>query len=632
MIAFDTETHLITPGDLAPPMVCLTWWTGEGEGRIATRDEAGDVWRWMLGTSEILVGHNLAFDTAVLAAEYPDTLPAIWERYEEGGFQCTYIHDVMSKIADGSFQLKYKTRQLGASLSAQVWDHLQEKVEGKSGEDIWRLRYHELDGMPLEEWPQEAIDYAIGDAVYTYRLAAKRGLPDAALPDELRQTHYHFALHLSAVWGLRTDGPRVAELERSLQARVALANRTLRERGYKSPKRKREPDGDLKLNTKVVQREVSLQYGELGWTVPMTPSGKPSRSKANLKQLPCRGGTCEGGTWCDNPLHILAMISEDEGELSKYIEHLKTGVDHAINPRIMPLVATGRTSYSNPPLQQLPRRPGVRECIVARPGRVFCGADYSSHELVTFAQVLLDLFGRSSLADELRAGVDPLLAGAAERLGLTYDEAAERLAAGEARVKKERQAQKAVEYGYPGGLGTQTMVQYARDTFGIVMSEGEARRYKRDWQRRRPETYSWFELIGDLTQETGECTVVQPWSGRVRGGCIFTSACNTHFQGLAADMAKQAFLRVTRECLLEPQSPLYRSRPVLLMHDEIIIEAPEEGAAEAAERLAEVMMLVGSKACPDIPVKADPYMMRRWYKGAEAVRDAYGRLIPWEPK
>ena len=67
------------------------------------------------------------------------------------------------------------------------------------------------------------------------------------------------------------------------------------------------------------------------------------------------------------------------------------------------------------------------------------------------------------------------------------------------------------------------------------------------------------------------------------------------------------------------------------IHDEIILEAPEGLAAAAAERLAEVMVEQMRKFLPDIPVKADAHLMRRWYKSAEPVRNAAGVLIPWEP-
>src|SRR5690606_34743176 len=54
-------------------------------------------------------------------------------------------------------------RLLGIDRSAQ-----------KTGPDIWRLRYHELYDVPLEEWPKDAVDYAIADAIGAYAVHVKQ--------------------------------------------------------------------------------------------------------------------------------------------------------------------------------------------------------------------------------------------------------------------------------------------------------------------------------------------------------------------------------------------------------------------------------------------------------------------------
>jgi hypothetical protein len=58
---------------------------------------------------------------------------------------------------------------------------------------------------------------------------------------------------------------------------------------------------------------------------------------------------------------------------------------------------------------------------------------------------------------------------------------------------------------------------------------------------------------------------------------------------------------------------------------------PKNSAHEAAKRLEEVMVENMQTYLPDIPVKADAHLMRRWYKAAEPVYDEKQRLIPWEP-
>jgi DNA polymerase-1 len=94
---------------------------------------------------------------------------------------------------------------------------------------------------------------------------------------------------------------------------------------------------------------------------------------------------------------------------------------------------------------------------------------------------------------------------------------------------------------------------------------------------------------------------------------------------------------VTRECYAVPESPLYGSRPVLFIHDEIILEIPYAEGEEGAERLhaaamrqAEVMIAAMQPLFPTVPITASPALMERWSKSADAAYDDLGRLIPYE--
>ena len=139
----------------------------------------------------------------------------------------------------------------------------------------------------------------------------------------------------------------------------------------------------------------------------------------------------------------------------------------------------------------------------------------------------------------------------------------------------------------------------------------------------------YFQDLGAMAGESGSFTATQHRSERRRGGVGFTNGCNTFFQGLAADGAKSAVYAVVKETHTDTTSPLWGCRAVAFIHDEIIVEAPEHRAAEAAERLSEIMVREMKHWLPDIPVSAAAHLMRRWYKDAEPVRGSDGRLIPW---
>ena len=78
---------------------------------------------------------------------------------------------------------------------------------------------------------------------------------------------------------------------------------------------------------------------------------------------------------------------------------------------------------------------------------------------------------------------------------------------------------------------------------------------------------------------------------------------------------------------------LGKVHPLIPIHDEIVGEVLDDGRAdEYATRVAEVMVENFSVVLPDVKIKAQPVLMRRWDKNAEPVFDSVTKkLIPWEP-
>ena len=282
------------------------------------------------------------------------------------------------------------------------------------------------------------------------------------------------------------------------------------------------------------------------------------------------------------------------------------------------------------------------------------GADYDANEMVTLAQVCLNMFGWSRLAELLQKGILVHDYVAAHFMGIEYEEFLWRKKHGTKEQQKEckdwRQLTKAEDFGFPGGMGAAKFVEYARDSWGVKIEEETAKEHKKWWLELLPEIKLYQQAIGDqVAAGGGSFTVQQPVSGRVRGGVGYCDGCNTLFQGLAADMTKNALWWVTRECFdrgmwwPDPDregemvwvpgvpSPLYGSKPLFFMHDEIILEAPKEKAAKAAARLVTLMEASSRKYCPDVPGKASEWMTTHWYKKAETVRDDQGNLLEWTP-
>ena len=121
----------------------------------------------------------------------------------------------------------------------------------------------------------------------------------------------------------------------------------------------------------------------------------------------------------------------------------------------------------------------------------------------------------------------------------------------------------------------------------------------------------------------------------MRGNVYYASRLNNGFQALNADGTKAAHRAVARECYgfgpMGRESPLYGTRPIVVVHDEIVAEAPLDRLHAAAFRMSDVMRDVMRSYLPDVHVHIEPAAMAYWCKNAEMVLKD-GVLQLWEPE
>ena len=173
-----------------------------------------------------------------------------------------------------------------------------------------------------------------------------------------------------------------------------------------------------------------------------------------------------------------------------------------------------------------------------------------------------------------------------------------------------------------------SLVEYAKG-FGVALSLDKARELYSHWVNHYHEMKDFFRHNKSLTSFGGTTTLRHPLTGFVRGGQTYTMLSNFWFQNLTACLAKDALYEVTKEAYLNKTSPLYGSRCVGFLHDEILMEQPIDRAHEAAHRQTEIMLSSAKKYLKKIKVKASPALMTYWTKEAKEKFDERGRLIPW---
>lgn len=717
IIGFDFETYLIERGNITPKPVCLTYAVLDVERPDEPVDRGilvGDDMRELMelivspdSPWEHAVAHNAPYDLWVAITHLGIDPLKVFEAVESGRIIDTRTRETLAGIAYGWSDEKFASRdpRTGApfktNLAACVLAHFRTDISaGKSGPDVWRLRYSELDGVPLEDWPVEAVAYAMDDPLWTAKVAVSQANMAGTLVgslqrhdrpflfvDETEQTASSMALSWCAINGPRTEEKAVRQFREYHEAEKEKGEGVGKKHGFLrwNPKRfdlKRLDDEGRKmfepgwsekqdvLKTMALGcypkgipidrltdtgKKWAVSYGVLGDRVKMaaldeitytTDKGEPktvpfykvvSTSEDALAALEDKG---EVGA----DLALYGGVATNRKMINQYAPILETAVHTDLTSSPWFLVATGRTSWRDPNMQNPPRKGGFRECFVARPGNVYVSIDYSAIELVTLAQVHLLMFGQSALADVINAGMDPHTNFAAHLLGIGYEEAIKRLNAGDKAVKETRQAAKAANFGFPGGMGPATVVE----TYGVAPMVAIARpdevvdgddeatavvvatRLREDWRNAYPEERRRQLWVGRQTADGSAFTYKQPISGRIRGGLSYCNGCNTPFQGMAADGGKAALVRIAKRSLAGKGA--WRGVvPWLFVHDEIILEGPADTVTEWAYEASRIMVQAMREFTPDVKVSAEPAACRRWYKDAETLTTSDGRLIPWEP-
>jgi DNA polymerase-1 len=676
LVGFDVETHSVDFGKglLAPTLVCgsFAWPTSvEGELDYVLHDRDGtlDLIESLLRDPEVtIVAHNSSFDFAVVCAANPKLIPLAFAAFREGRIKDTKTRQELIDIANGRRQDNSAVfvfrgghwTKADYTLAGLVQLFTGRDRSGeKYGDDAWRLRYGELDGVPMEQWPEAAVEYALTDAkdaVIVYLAQTFNG--SIEIPTEDDQARAAWMLHLESCWGIRTEAEAVEKLEALLLQEKAKSFEVLHANNIFKTRRatkeevekgevdlwedvpptktgKERPPRPLRYqkDQTLIRQLVQQSYEKQGRIVPTTDSGAVSMDKDTLK---------ESG---DEVLGILGDASGVDKILNTYIPVLKQGTVVPINARFKPLVNSGRTASAEPNLQNLPtgrRVGGVRETFIPRAGYYFLSVDYDTLELRALAQVCLELFGFSELARVFLEGLDPHNQTAANILGITYEQF---LANPD---KNTRDCAKVPNFGLPGGMGVAALVDFSRKSYNIRLENMTPRRpnetpqdaalrkaqelkniYLMTYPEMR-EVYKYVSALSGINEQSAVLT--DPVTGYVRGGLGYCDACNHLFQHRAAFGAKAAGFDLAYECYVDESSPLFGSRPVAFIHDEYILEVPIDVATEAAQRTVEVMVAAMRKVVPEVPITASPALMERWYKKAEEVRDASGRLIPWKPK
>jgi DNA polymerase-1 len=259
--------------------------------------------------------------------------------------------------------------------------------------------------------------------------------------------------------------------------------------------------------------------------------------------------------------------------------------------------ATGRLSSSDPNLQNIPIRTEegrrIREAFVAEEGWQVIAADYSQIEL----RVLAHLSEDPAFLEAFERGED-----------IHQRTAREVLTGGDDPTPDQRRQAKAVNFGILYGLsewGLSRQLGISRDEAGMFIANYFARYPK--IRGFLDDTIEQGRDLGYVTTLSGRRRFLPDLRSRNRNlrNAAERIAMNTPIQGSAADLIKIAMLRV--DAALRERR--LRARLLLQVHDELLLEAPNDEVDEVTELVRGEMSGVMDLA---VPLVVDTGRGRSW--------------------
>jgi DNA polymerase-1 len=325
-----------------------------------------------------------------------------------------------------------------------------------------------------------------------------------------------------------------------------------------------------------------------------TPGGAPSTDEDALQELAL-----------DHPLPQLIL---DYRGLAKLKSTYTDKLPQSTNPRTgrvhtnygQAVAVTGRLASNDPNLQNIPIRTAegrrIREAFIAPPGSVIVSADYSQIELRIMAHISQD----ANLLRAFAAEEDVHRATAAEIFG----------AEPKAVDAEQRRYAKVINFG----------LIYGMSAFGLARQLGiersAAQQYMDRYFTRYPGVADYMKRTREAAREKGHVETVfgrKLWLPEIKSGSpgrrqgAERAAINAPMQGTAADLIKMAMIAVDGWLA----GARLKSRLIMQVHDELVLEVPEQ-EVETAKR--ELPRLMGSVAKLAVPLVVDVGAGPNWDK------------------
>ena len=546
VLAIDTETT-IKPFTETPDLVTFQVFDGESLYYV-DRSLVDDFLKKHV--TRTLVFANAPFDVDVIEKHTGNSLK---EQVEHGNrlFDVNIMYRLWKLATVGDVPRRYSLAHISNELLG---------IDLDKNEDI-RCNFAEYKDTSLQEIPKPFLEYGAADVLATFYCFVRLRLEVTRLNTSTNLSHHIQllgALALNRMYknGIGFDEERASALLTKLNSKLEVLHAKMSAYGFVK---------GIKGNQAAYN--YVIEFSEL--PLPKTDQGDYSMKESDLEK------------YSDNPF-IASFLEYKRTEKTTFFIRKLQG--SRVHPRYDILKNTGRTGCSSPNIQQLPRDGDIRSMFKAREGNTLLITDYSAIELATLAQHVYTNYGSSVMRNKINDGADLHKYYASVLFKVSEDKV----------EKWQLQAAKAANFGFPGGLGIETFIQFAKG-YDLNVSEHEAQKMKDTWFEAFPEMKEYMK---------GEEGSVTTLTGRIRANTTYCAEKNTPFQGLAADGAKIALYN-----LMDAGFEL-----VGFVHDEIITEVPENTAEEMRRLQEKIMVNSMSLVVPDVKISVESTISPRYCK------------------
>ncbi|TMH74148.1 MAG: DNA polymerase I [Betaproteobacteria bacterium] len=575
LVAFDTETTSLDP--MQARLVGMSFCVVAGRaaylplehnyagapGQLGVERALAMLKPWLENEERKKLGQNIKYDQHVLA--------------NHGIVLRGIAHDTLLE----SYVLESHARHDMDSLASR---HLGLKT----------LSYDEVTGTGAGRIPFEQVDiaraaaYAAEDADLTLRIH-RALLPKIEAAEKLAYVYGSIELPAREVlFRMERDGVLIDAAQ--LEAMSHELGQKMLELEGKAHKEAGQP-----FNLGSPKQIAEIFFEKKGMPViKKTPSGAPSTDEDVLEKLALD--------------HPLAKMLLDHREISKLKSTYTDKLPKMVNPRTgrvhtnygQATAVTGRLASNDPNLQNIPVRTPegrrIREAFVAPKGHAIVSADYSQIEL----RIMAHISGDENLLRAFEAREDIHRATAAEVFGRSLNEV----------TPEERRYAKVINFGLIYGMSAFGLAQQ------LGLERATAQAYIASYFTRYPGVAKYMEEVRKTARDRGYVETVfgrRLWLPEIksanpaRRGGAERAAINAPMQGTAADLIKLAMIAVRG--WLDRQR--LSTKLIMQVHDELVLEAPED---ELARVKAEIPELMSGVAKLKVPLVVDVGSGQNWEK------------------